>query len=156
MREAWNQMYDTNVTGAHIMTSTFAPMLLKSSDPRLLFLASGLSQFESLNKSYYPGPTPKAGWPKVGVLSPTGYRTSKAALNMVMLNWHWMLKEDGVKTACVSPGWLATNLGGNPERLKALGAGDPVIGGALVRQVVEGERDEDVGMVVAALGIQPF
>lgn len=157
MREAWNQMYDVNVTGAQILTYKLAPLLLKSSDPRLLFLSSGLAQLETMSKGYYPGPLPKSGWPKQAILSPDGYRSSKTALNMMMLNWHWTLKEDGVKVWSISPGWLATNLGNCREKLKALGAGDPSLGGIIIRQIIEGERDADVGKVVAGQGaIQSF
>lgn len=156
MREAWNQMFDVNVTGAQILTERFVPFLLESKDPRLIFLSSGLAQVETLSNNYYPGPPPKVGWPKKDYLSPDGYRTTKVALNMMMLTWHWSLKEDGVKVCSLSPGWLATNLGGRPEKLKAAGAGDPAIGGNLVKLVVEGERDKDMGKVLALNGIQPF
>ena len=156
MREAWNQMYDVNVVGAQILTSKLVPLLLRSNDPRIVFLTSGLAQVETLSHEYYPGPPPGSGWPKTNHLSPDGYRTSKVALNMMMLNWHWSLKEDGVKVWSLSPGMLATNLGGSREKLKALGAGDPSIGGNLIRKVVEGERDADVGKVVDLNGIQSF
>lgn len=156
MSEAWNQMFDVNVTGAHLLTTKFVPLLLKSSNPRLIFLTSGLAQMSTLSREYYPGPPPAAGWPKTNYLSPDGYRASKTALNMVMLNWHWALKGDGVKVWSLSPGWLATNIGGNREKLRALGAGDPAVGGKLVKEVVEGERDGEVGLVVATQSIQPF
>ena len=42
-RQAWNKSWDVNVTGAQIVTSTFAPLLLQSSQGRLLFIASGTS-----------------------------------------------------------------------------------------------------------------
>lgn len=88
--------------------------------------------------------------------SPNAYRSSKAALNMMMLSWHWELQPDGVKVWCVSPGFLATNLGGDQKALKDRGAGDPSIGGRLVASVVEGARDAEVGKVVAGSGVQPF
>ncbi|OAA59270.1 NAD(P)-binding domain protein [Cordyceps fumosorosea ARSEF 2679] len=158
MREAWNQMYDVNVTGAQILTHTFVPLLLKSRtrDARLLFLTSGLAQLETMYREYYPGPPPPAGWPKQAVMSPDGYRSSKTALNMMMLAWHWNLKEDGVKVWSISPGFLATDLGGAKELLKARGAGDPATGGVLIRRVIEGERDGDVGKVVDGQGVQSF
>ncbi|KAJ3473606.1 hypothetical protein NLG97_g10222 [Lecanicillium saksenae] len=158
MRDAWNQMYDVNVTGAQILTSVFVPLLLasKTKDARLLFLTSGLSQLETMYKGYYPGPPPAAGWPKQNVMSPDGYRSSKTALNMTMLAWHWNLKEDGVKVWSISPGFLATSLGGAPEILKARGAGDASIGGVLIKKVIEGERDADVGKVVDGEGVQSF
>ena len=157
MREAWNSMFDVNVTGSHLTTHAFAPLLLKSSEPRLIFVSSGLAQLNTMGKTYYPGTPPSKGWPKTNVLSPDGYRASKTALSMVMLNWHWLLHNDGVKVLAVSPGWLATNLGGRKEKLKQLGAGDPAIGGALLAGIIAGERDGDVGKVVAGnQSVQPF
>lgn len=144
------------------MTHVFAPLLLKSSDPRLLFITSGLSTLDGMSKSLMPSvanvgnaPVP-AGWPKTGPPSAVSYRASKAALNMVMLSWHWLFEQDGVKVWAVSPGFLATGLGGNREALKARGAGDPSIGGNLIRRVIDGERDADVGKVISASGIQPW
>ena len=67
-----------------------------------------------------------------------------------------MLKEDGVKVWCLSPGFLATGLGGNPEALKSLGAGDPAIAGQSVKSILEGQRDGDVGRVLFRDGVQPW
>lgn len=150
-RAIFNQDYDVNVSGTHVTTINFIPLLLKSSNPRLIFLTSGLSTLNGHAQSFMPvwAPKPKAGWPKDdGIPSHLGYKASKAALNMVMLNWHWILKDDGVKTWAISPGFLATNLGGNKEVLEKAGAGHPSEGGDLLRRVVEGERDGDVGKVL--------
>lgn len=134
------------------------PLLIKSSSPRLIFITSGLSTLTAHSRSFYPAwaPKPQAGWPKQGVIANLGYKSSKAALNMVMLNWHWLLIEDGVKTFCISPGFLATNLGGVPDQLKALGAGPPSIGGEFIRKVTEGERDADAGKVLSKDGVQEW
>lgn len=75
---------------------------------------------------------------------------------MLMREWTRILREDGVKTWCVSPGFLATGLGGNPERNKQLGAIDPAIGANFVRAVIEGGRDEDVGKAIRWDGVQPW
>ena len=78
---------------------------------------------------------------------------------MMMLDWHRILKNDGVKVWSISPGLLATGLGripGGPELLKKMGAEDPALGGNFVRDVVEGKRDEDVGKVVSRQGVQPW
>ncbi|GFP59862.1 short-chain dehydrogenase/reductase tropE [Trichoderma asperellum] len=158
IRSIFNKAYDVNVTGTHVVTAKFVPLLIKSSSPRLIFVTSGLSTLTAHSKSFYPpyAPKPQAGWPKENVSVTLGYKSSKAALNMVMLNWHWLLHEDGVKTFCISPGFLATNLGGDPERLKELGAGEPSIGGQFIRAVTEGERDEDAGKVVRTGGVQDW
>ena len=67
-----------------------------------------------------------------------------------------MLLEDGVKVWCISPGFLATGLGGDPESNKKLGATDPAVAGDFIRTVIEGARDADVGKVVNKDGIQPW
>ncbi|RFU77989.1 short-chain dehydrogenase [Trichoderma arundinaceum] len=158
IRSIFNKSYDVNVTGTHVVTATFAPLLIKSSSPRLLFITSGLSTLIAHSKSFYPpwAQKPQAGWPKEGVSATLGYKSSKTALNMLMLNWHWLLLEDGVKTFAISPGFLATNLGGDPERLKAMGAGDPSVGGEFIRRVADGERDADAGKVVTQDGTQDW
>lgn len=140
------------------MTHVFMPLLLKSSDPRLLFITSGLSSLQNTSNKFYPDPSPPpAGWPKHSPFDTMAYRSSKTALNMMMINWAWKLTQDGVKTWCVSPGFLATGLGNEPELLKARGAQHPSIGGKFIRDVVEGAKDADVGKVVHSSGhVQPF
>ncbi|KAL8822583.1 MAG: hypothetical protein Q9191_006679 [Dirinaria sp. TL-2023a] len=146
------------------MTYTFVPLLLKSRDPRLLFLASGTSSLAgSLNFGLPMNRVPaEKGWPKkemleAGVANIPAYRACKCGLNMVMREWDRVLKEDGVKVWCISPGFLATGLGGNPEATKNAGAGDPATAGEFVRAVLEGERDGDVGQVLLRDGgVQPW
>ncbi len=110
------------------MTHTFLPLLLRSSDPRLLFVTSGLSNMEAYAQGYYPGPAPSSNWPVTGEHNSVTYRSSKVALNSMMLTWHWQLKKDGVKVWCISPGFLATGLGGDRELLVKLGAAPAVRG----------------------------
>ncbi|CAG8220213.1 unnamed protein product [Penicillium salamii] len=159
MREAWNRCYDVNVTGTHIMTHTFAPLLLRSQDPRLIFLASGLSSLGAMADTYIPTCMPvPAGWPKPEIHPYQAYRASKTALTMVMLEWHWRLQKDGVKTWSVSPGFLATSLTASfVGKAGAPPVQDPSVGGQLIASVVEGERDRDVGKVVLKdYHLQPF
>ena len=44
-----------------------------------------------------------------------------------------MLREDGVRVFCVSPGRLATDLGIGEEANRRAGAGDPRLGAEFVR-----------------------
>ncbi len=147
LRECFNKAYDVNVSGANVMSYTFMPLLLKSSDPRLIFVA-GLSSITLASQKYFPTPPLPAGWPKQVDFETIGYRCSKTALNMLMLDWNHKMKEDGVKVWGVGPGFLATNLGGIHERAVAMGAGHPSPGGRRIREVVEGERDSDVGKIL--------
>ncbi|KAI0403603.1 NAD(P)-binding protein [Xylaria palmicola] len=163
MRESFNATWDVNVTGTHVLTTLAVPLLLKSSDPRLIFISSGTSTLTETERSDTPAharinSSPPAGWPKqtVGVAA-TSYRSSKTGLNMVMREWHRILLNDGVKVWAVSPGFLATGLAGfGAEKLKQMGALDPSIGGHFLKDVVEGQRDHDVGKVIRKDMIQPW
>ena len=130
------------------MTQTFLPLLIKSDDPRLLFITSGLSSLEIAADVNHPRyQVPPAGWPKPN-MGQMSYKSSKAGLNMMMLEWHRILQKDGVKVWSIAPGLLATGLGGNREFLKQIGAKDPSVGGTVIRNVVEGKRDAETGQVV--------
>ncbi|KAL2203537.1 NAD(P)-binding protein [Sarocladium strictum] len=150
-REIFNKDFDVNVSSAHVITLAAAPLLIASSSPRLVFITSGTATLIGNTKTLFPPwtPNPSGGWPKENLIVQPGYRASKTALNMLMLTWYWLLKEDGVKVFSVSPGFLATGLGGfGAEKIKAMGAKEPRIGGELLKLVVEGGRDEDAGKVV--------
>ncbi|MCJ1302841.1 hypothetical protein MMC08_005646 [Hypocenomyce scalaris] len=155
LRDCFTKAYDVNVAGTQVMTWTFMPLLLKSADPRLIFVA-GLSNITQASKEYFPTPPQPAGWPKKVDFETIGYRCSKTALNMMMLDWNHKLKEDGVKVWGVGPGFLATDLGDVREMVKEMGGGHPSIGGKLLKSVAEGERDADVGKIVSKDGIIPF
>ncbi|CAN9191089.1 unnamed protein product [Alternaria alternata] len=156
IRDMWNKSWDVNVTGTYIVTEVFAPLLLKSSHPRLVFITSGTSTLTEHDNLAMPiNRSPPKGWPKES-FAVTAYRAAKTGMNMMVLEWARMLKEDGVKVFAVSPGMLATGLGGDPEAMKKMGAIDPKIGAELVRDVVEGRRDEDVGKVVRKNNVQPW
>lgn len=51
-REAFNAMYNTNVPGQHVVTMTFAPLLIKSDDPRVLFLTSGTAHLARFTEEF--------------------------------------------------------------------------------------------------------
>ncbi|KAJ6115395.1 hypothetical protein N7486_001173 [Penicillium sp. IBT 16267x] len=135
--------------------ATFIPLLLKSVDPRLIFV-TGLSAINQAAESYFPTPPQPAGWPKNIEFETIGYRCSKVALNMMMLDWNHKLKADGVKVCCVGPGMLATNLGNVREMALAMGAKHPSIGGQLLRTVVEGERDDCMGKIIIRAGVMDW
>jgi NAD(P)-dependent dehydrogenase (short-subunit alcohol dehydrogenase family) len=157
LRDCYNKAYDVNVSGTNVFTYTFIPLLLKSSEPRLLFVA-GLSQINQAAENFFPTPAQPAGWPKPKAYFETiGYRCSKTALNMLMLDWNHKLKADGVKVWGVGPGMLATNLGGlGKEFAEKMGCKHASLGGTLIRSIVEGERDADVGKIANRDGISQW
>lgn len=103
IREAWDKSYSLNVTSTQVFTHQFVPLLLASSSPRLLFVTSGLSSLANCasgpSSKLPSGPATK-GWPKPQGPSTIAYRSSKTALNMLMLHWGALLKPDGVKVFC--------------------------------------------------------
>ncbi|KAI0521734.1 hypothetical protein F5B22DRAFT_634603 [Xylaria bambusicola] len=163
MREGWNKSWNVNVTGTHILTTLAVPLLLKSSDARLIFVTSGTSSLTETESNDTPAlqrlnTPPAAGWPKQMIgISTMSYRSSKTGLNMVMREWRRTLLNDGVKVWAVSPGFLATGLAGiGEEKLKQMGALDPAIGGHFLKDVVEGKRDHDEGKIIRRDMIQPY
>lgn len=157
VREAWNKAWNVNTSGTHIMTSTFVPLLLTSSSPRLIFITSGTSPLsETMIESARINKAPPKGWPKPSEWGIISYRASKTGMNMMMRDWCRVLREDGVKVFAVSPGFLATGLGDDTELLKKLGALDPAIGGNFVKDVVQGKRDADAGKAIRKDSVQPW
>ncbi|KAL5583810.1 hypothetical protein FOVSG1_015161 [Fusarium oxysporum f. sp. vasinfectum] len=127
-------------------------------DPRLMFIASGTSSLTgSENPDLPPNKQPSKGWPKtLNNFHLPAYRSSKTAMNMMMREWFRLLGQDGVKVWAISPGYLATGLGVGQEQNKTQGAIDPSIGAAIVKDVLEGVRDKEVGKVVLKQGVQPW
>lgn len=168
IREAFNASWDTNVSGTHVLTSLAIPLLLKAADPRLLFVTSGTSSMWETDPENWTdemrtilsriNSSPEKGWPKPKQFNPiTSYRSTKTGMNMLMREWTRILREDGVKVWAISPGFLATGLGGiGKEQLLKMGAKDPSVGGQFIRDVVEGKRDQDVGKVIRDNMIQPW
>ncbi|KAF9694230.1 hypothetical protein EKO04_007774 [Ascochyta lentis] len=160
IRAAWNKSYSVNVTSTQVLTTTLMPLLLLSRTPRLLFVTSGLSSLataaDGKTSATIREPSEK-GWPKKFSPSQIAYRSSKTALNMMMLDWVRALEPDGVRVFGISPGFLATGLGGmGPEFMRRIGAGEPRLGGEVIRDVVQGKRDGDAGKVVNRDGVQPW
>lgn len=146
-------MFNTNVLGMHLVTAELAPLLIRSSSPRLLFISS-VSGTHSVtyDPTFRHNHDTQAGWPKqwVPIESP-GYSVSKSATNMMFRQWVRWLEKDRVKVLAVHPGFVATNIGGwGAEKMKGLGAVEPE--GDFIRSVVEGERDGDAGYLIEKEG----
>ncbi|KAJ3002865.1 hypothetical protein HKX48_002069 [Thoreauomyces humboldtii] len=158
VRQAWNEMYDVNVTSAWIVTNAFMPLLIKSATSRLVFIASGTSSIEEAAQGLpHTATKPPAGWPKPQTFNYSGYRTCKAGMNMMMVEYGRILQNDNVKIHAISPGFLATGLAGvGKEKLLSMGAKDPAIGANFVKDVLEGKRDADVGKVIRIDDVQPW
>jgi NAD(P)-dependent dehydrogenase (short-subunit alcohol dehydrogenase family) len=101
-RELFNQTFDTNVAGTACLTEACLPLLRKSELPRLVFVSSRMgSLVESKNKDtpYY-----KADY--------KSYDASKAALNMLALNYARILEDTDALVNVACPGLVQTKLTG--------------------------------------------
>ncbi|KAK9243394.1 hypothetical protein V1506DRAFT_568422 [Lipomyces tetrasporus] len=90
MRARLDRTYNTNVFGAAAVTEEFLPLLRESSLPRL-----PISRIHNYSNMLLPA-----------------YKSSKSALNMLMLHYAKMLSEEGFKVNSCCPGYVATNLNG--------------------------------------------
>jgi NAD(P)-dependent dehydrogenase (short-subunit alcohol dehydrogenase family) len=86
---------ETNVAGSALIAESFAPLLSNSSNPRVIFMSSGLGSIGTQAELRF-----HKDWP--------AYSSSKAALNMLMLWFAQKYPEWRVNACC--PGFRATNL----------------------------------------------
>ncbi|KAF2201098.1 carbonyl reductase [Delitschia confertaspora ATCC 74209] len=103
-RTLYQQTFDTNVIGSAAVTEAFIPLLSNSVHlpPRIVFISSTLG---SLSVRATPGNK----WANTPL---SAYRCSKAALNMVCLNYAARLNEMDWKVNACCPGSVATNING--------------------------------------------
>ena len=146
-KEAFVQSFNTNVISVHFLTETMIDLLFRSLSPRIIFVSSGLGSMAAHEDPNYPvNQAPPAGWPKSYQLNNTAYRTSKAAMNMMALEWKRVLRNDNIKVNIITPGFSVTTLGGvSQEEYRKYGADEAHIGGTFFRAVIEGQMDKDEG-----------
>jgi NAD(P)-dependent dehydrogenase (short-subunit alcohol dehydrogenase family) len=100
-RERFNLIYDTNVTGTAAVIEAFVPLLEASKTPspgrRIVFVSTTLASMANA---------------RGGFASPeyVEYSVSKAAFNMLALNYMVKLKDKNITITLTSPGYCATNL----------------------------------------------
>jgi NAD(P)-dependent dehydrogenase (short-subunit alcohol dehydrogenase family) len=115
----------TNVIGVHQVSAAFLPLLSKGTQKKLLIITSELGSMG--NKDY----SSAAPFPS--------YKISKAAVNMLTVQYALELGPKGFTVFCVSPGWLKTNLGGPHADL------EPEVGARQVVEIVQSATKEDSG-----------
>ncbi|KAI9737872.1 MAG: hypothetical protein M1834_009242 [Cirrosporium novae-zelandiae] len=146
---ALNENLTTNVVGPVAVTDAFMPLLRKSSEPRLVFVSSSMGSITHASNPASPYYKSKTG------NNFLEYRISKAALNMVIVEYHKALEGEGIKVLGADPGLVVTNLV-NKEAVRKLGMPEADVGAGLVARVVIGESDENVGRVVGRYGISEW
>ena len=103
VRELFSQTFSTNVIGVACLTEACLPLLRKSEVPRLVFVSSrmgSLSEATNKSTSFYS-------------MDYKAYDSSKAALNMLALNYARILDDDGAMVNAVCPGLVKTKLTNN-------------------------------------------
>jgi NAD(P)-dependent dehydrogenase (short-subunit alcohol dehydrogenase family) len=146
-RDAFREVLAINCVGVVSVTEAFLSLLKKSSAPRLIFVGTSA------------GSLTHAADPSSRFFNPIGavaYRTSKAALSMILMHYHGLLSPDGFKVFGADPGLIATNLTGDKESLIKRGAAEGHVGGERVACVVRGDRDSDVGRVCGVYGVMSW
>lgn len=142
LRDAMREVLAVNVVGVVSVTEAFLPLLRRSSTPRLIFISSTTGSIAIASDPH----SPLHGG---GAMD---YRSSKAALNMLMVLYTNKLEHHGFKVFGVNPGLIATNFHGGVARPGS----EPEVGGERVACVVRGEKDECVGQVLGPKGIMPW
>ena len=120
--EEWEHVLRTNVLGPARVTGSFIENLKKSDQGVVIMMTSGLASVSS---------TWQAGR--------YAYRTSKAALNMLMRSSGEWLESFGITAVAISPGWTRTDMGG-PNASNSIEQAS--VG---VYQVIKGISSKDAG-----------
>jgi NAD(P)-dependent dehydrogenase (short-subunit alcohol dehydrogenase family) len=95
-------VFETNVFGVVAVTQAFLPLLRKSPAGRVVNVSSSLG---SLTFNADPrNPMYSTKYP--------AYNTSKAALNMITLQFAYELRDTPIKVNSACPGWVKTDMGG--------------------------------------------
>lgn len=145
-RESLRDTLNTNVVASLSVTEACLPLLRKSKEPRLLFIASKIASFAH------------ASDPRMSHHGTYGceLRISLAARNMAMTLYANHEKMKGIKVFGADPGFLATNLTGEPDAMRAIGAIEPEEGGKAVAAIIMGKRDREAGTVTGIDGRVPW
>ena len=164
VRTAFNNAYNTNVTGTSLLTDACIPLFSASPNvPRLLFITSGLSSLSrvsGMGRDVVPTTTPassNATGSSAATLAHADTRTStiafrpyvvsKCAMNMLAVSYSVQFRDVGWKVNLVCPGLRKTKLNNYMERATdpALGALEAVNLAMDGSATVDGAKEKEVG-----------
>ncbi|KAJ5878389.1 hypothetical protein N7455_001854 [Penicillium solitum] len=94
-----NETFNVNVTAPHLVSRAFLPLLRKGEKKTVINISTTLGSI-AMADAFRP------------LLSPA-YKISKAALNMLTVQYAQQYANDGFTFLAISPGWLRTDLGGS-------------------------------------------
>jgi NAD(P)-dependent dehydrogenase (short-subunit alcohol dehydrogenase family) len=143
-----NTTLAVNLIGTAKVTEALQYLLLKSDKAYLLYVSSrygSISCVSDPNSQIHNTPLPI-------------YSVSKVALNMLMVEQARRLGLEGLKVFSVCPGFVRSKIRGEgEENITGHGrAGDPLVSGRFMLDIIEGRRDDDVGRCIHKDGIYPW
>lgn len=134
-RETLREALEVNAVSPAMVTKAFAPLLLKGRDAKVIYVSS---QLGSLGLRSDPGNMAYNEAYKA-------YRTSKAALNMLVTCDAWEYRNK-IKVFSFCPGYVITDLAGQRQQKQDAGIAQSPEGSARgLLAIAAGERDEENG-----------
>ncbi|KAM3478158.1 hypothetical protein MY5147_002319 [Beauveria neobassiana] len=89
--------FDVNVVSTHLMTQAMIPLLRKGSGKKVVMVSTPVGSINQANKyTWLPVPA---------------YKITKAAMNMLSVQYALDYGKEGFTIVAVSPGWLQTDMG---------------------------------------------
>ncbi|KAJ5960777.1 Short-chain dehydrogenase/reductase SDR [Penicillium vulpinum] len=92
-----NETFNVNVTAPHLVSRAFLPLLHKGEKKTIINISTTLGSIARADV-YRSMPSP-------------AYKITKAALNMLTVQYAQQYAEDGFTVLAITPGWLRTELG---------------------------------------------
>jgi len=99
--KSWLEVFNVNAIAPYRIVEALAPLVAKSKHKTIVNITSQMGSVGSTSSADSPI-----------------YRSSKAALNMVMKGLSHALKADGVTVVLFHPGWVKTDMGGKGAPLE--------------------------------------
>ncbi|KAL8797857.1 MAG: hypothetical protein Q9195_000209 [Heterodermia aff. obscurata] len=93
-----NRMFHNNVNSAQIVTAAFIPLLEKGTLKKVINMSTSVGSMKMASR--------------FTMMHVPSYKVSKAALNMLTVQWALEYQNRGFTFMAISPGWLKTDIGG--------------------------------------------
>ncbi|KAL4779898.1 hypothetical protein BJX76DRAFT_364834 [Aspergillus varians] len=141
--ELYTKTFTPNVIGTGVFTHYLLPLVrkAKATPPTIIFVSSSMGSLQySFDKSvpWYP-------------VDYKAYDASKAAVNVLMANYHRILEAEGGKVNSVCPGLVKTNLTGYME-----GGSTTDVGAARIVELATAGKDGESGTFTDLKGTVPW
>ncbi|EQK99434.1 hypothetical protein G6O67_008621 [Ophiocordyceps sinensis] len=91
------QTFNVNVVSAHLVTAALIPALQRGKEKKIIMMSSVLGSI---------GRASQISWAKA-----PAYKITKAAMNMLSVQYAVTYEEEGFTVLAIYPGWLKTDLG---------------------------------------------